>query len=131
MCVVLSSSHLIGHLKKNFLRNKNVFLKKIIDRLDENSIESTTSTIKADLESPISIRYMEQSSTLSLHQAATSVQTSTKNTTIKNSNNACEDDYVCHDGPILAGTNKSIFFILFFFTNKQTKNSNKFCCLNV
>lgn len=88
--------------------------------LDENSIESTTSTIKGDLESPISIRYLEQSSTLSLQQLpASSMQTSTKNSTITiiNSNNASEDDYVCHDGPILAGTNKLIFFILIFFLN--------------
>lgn len=66
---------------------------------------------------------MEQSSTLSLQQPATSVQPSTKNSTItiKNSYNACEDDYVCHDGPILAGTNTLIFFILIFFLNFAVK----------
>lgn len=87
---------------------------KTIRNLDENSIESTTSTIKADLESPISIRYLDQSSTISLQQPASSVQTSTKNSTItiKNSKNACEDDYVCHDGPIVAGTKKLNIFYL-------------------
>lgn len=93
--------------------------------LDENSIESTTSTIKADFESPISIRYLEQSSATPLQQSSASMHTSTKNSTItvKNSNNACEDDYVCHDGPIIAGTK-----IYFFFIFSKTIFSFQICC---